>query len=171
MSPPLFGTSFGIVPFLFFGAVLAGIAAVVYFIAAFRPNRDAWEDAILKGKRTPGQLPYPVEVTLGYDGFWLKGPSVPLGAIITFVYVAGTISKAGRVRYAAQANGHFVYTGAKPDRVEVLRIFTDDNDDSDVTYLPTADSTDFSTPAAAWYATQGNTPDNTPVERADPPAY
>jgi len=176
MSPPLLGAAAGSQSILFLGLLLFGGVSILVIIAAIRRNREALKNpdasSALRSARTRRAAPlaYPVNVTLGYDGFWLEGSTIPAEAIIVYVYMLGTISKSGQVRYVPRANGHFVYTGAKPDGVEVIRVSVDGSDSTDFDYVP-SDSTDYSTPAAAWYATHDPRPDNTPVERSDPPAY
>lgn len=179
MSPPLFGAAAGSQSILFLGLLLFGGVSIFVIIAAIRRNREALEThqaaTALRSSRTrrAASLAYPVNVVLGYDGFWLEGATIPAGALIVYVYMVATNSHSGQIRYVPRANGHFVYTGAKPDGVEVIRVSVDGADSPDVEYFPpdTIDTTDSSTAAVAWYATQDHRPENTPVERSDPPAY
>lgn len=190
MSPLPLGAAAGSQTILFFGLLIFGGVSLLVVITAIRRNREATKDreatayslARARRLRRPEPLPYPINVRLGYDGFWLESPSLPAGALIYYECTFETKVRRDRVRYAPHANGHFIYSGEKPLGVQVVRVVLpgemDDGDrgigiETDVA----GDSGESSAAAAAWHFSHGHhQPDDLSVDRGhspsfDPPAY
>lgn len=170
MPPPPLAAA-GSAALFFLGLLFFGGFALFALLAALRKNRAAIMGAAqLRAGPLRGSAAYPVAVTLGDDGFWLLGDTVPKGALILYAYLSGAQRHSGRVRYRPGAQGQFVYTGGKPESAEVLGVTVDEPGTQDPDFFP-ADSISFDAPAVAWYATQAEPASSPPPERQDPPAY
>ena len=111
-----------------------------------------------------------VKFKLGLDGFWLEGGAVTLGSWISYRYLCEGKWHVGRVRYQPGATGQFVYTGARPESVEILAVQAEGAESIDFDSSSISDTTNFDTPTAAWYATRDSSSDATTAGQ-DPPAY
>ena len=176
MSPHLFGAAAGSNGFFLLGLLAFGGIVMAVIIAAILKDRGTTEEqealaALRSGRpRTTPALAYPVNVVLGNDGFWLEGSTIPPGSLIAYAYLTATQSQAGKVRYAPGAKGQFVYTGTKPEVVDVLHIGADEPDVTDVDQFSSS-TTPFDIPTVAWAATQTRQTDSPSSDRPDPPAY
>jgi len=139
--------------FFFVGVVVLGvIGTFIYFFSS--------------GSGTPVKARF--EAVPGPDGFWLKGDPAFRNSIVYYrCHTAGTVIT-GNVCFTPAMGGHFVYTGSTPTRVEITQVLSDTGTDIDFNAGPMlVVDTDYTTPAATWYASGGDAPDNPP----NPPAY
>jgi formylglycine-generating enzyme required for sulfatase activity len=69
-----------------------------------------------------GGAPVGGGVRLADDGFWLEGSEFPPNAVVRYRCVVGGEAKVDRIVIEPGPRGTFVYTGGRPERVEILEV-------------------------------------------------
>ena len=64
-----------------------------------------------------------VVTQLGQDGFWIVSCPAEPGSIVHYHFWTGGVKRSGQVPFQPGADGRqFVYTGARPEQVSIVRI-------------------------------------------------
>lgn len=177
--PPAFDTMMPFAPILLLEFIAVVVAAIVIVAAVKRGGgKPKLREAVPSSRP---DLIASVNVAIGDDGFWLRSAVVAAGMIIGFRYLVASGGKTSQVQFAPGPDGHWVYTGQRPDHVEITHVSSAESGSGDGSVLGDIGN-NFGRDlflADAWHRSQ-QTADVTPpplpgtssvFARSDPPAY
>ncbi len=98
------------------------IIVVVVLIASRRRNATAGGGAAQLFTSSRADLVSTVRVTVAPDGFWLRSAAVAAGMFIGYRYLVASGGRTSQVQFAPGPDGHFVFTGERPDHVEITHV-------------------------------------------------
>ena len=139
------------------------VAIIVFIVRALARTGSGAADKV--------QSPLPDVITqLGEDGFWIVSCPAELGSMIHYHFWAAGEKHAGRVPFQPGNDGRqFVYTGARPDQVSIVRIVEPSDD-----LMPDIVPPIVGAAATLWGSSSDNQPDTfsaPPSSSGFPSAY
>ena len=63
-----------------------------------------------------------VSVSIAPDGFWLRSAAVAAGMFVGYRYLVASGGRTSQVQFVPGPDGHFVFTGERPDHVEITHV-------------------------------------------------
>ena len=105
-----------------------------------------------------------VVTQLGQDGFWIVSCPAEPGSIVHYHFWAGGAKRSGQVPFQPGADGRqFVYTGARPERVAIVRI-VESSDDMQPDIIPPI----LGASAMIWGSSSDDRPDTSSAPPSPP---
>jgi hypothetical protein len=142
---------------------ILGFAIVVFIIVTI--VRTVARAGACAGGGIQPSLPN-VVTQLGQDGFWIVSCPAEPGSIVHYHFWTGGVKHSGQVPFQPGADGRqFVYTGARPEQVSIVRILQVSEDVQPDIIPPILGAA-----ATIWASSSDDQPD-TPSAPPSPPSF